>query len=220
MLFEKNAKLVMIGDSVTDCGRARPVGEGLFGAVGTGYVGYVNALLDAAYPERHIRVVNMGTSGNTVLDLEARWQTDVVDLKPDWLSIMIGINDVWRQFDCPLQTEIHVSPETYARTLEQLVRTTKPLVKGIVLMTPYYLEPNRQDAMRARMDEYGAIARDIATREGTLFVDTQAAFDAYFREYHPNNVAWDRVHPNHLGHMVLARAFLGAVGYDWAPRQG
>jgi len=108
MLLEKNAKLVMIGDSVTDCGRARPVGEGLFGAIGTGYAGYVNALLDATYPERHIRVVNMGSSGNTVLDLEARWQTDVVDLKPDWLSVMIGINDVWRQFDCPLQTEIHV----------------------------------------------------------------------------------------------------------------
>ena len=66
MLLEKNTKLVFIGDSVTDCGRARPVGEGLFGAIGTGYAGYVNALLDATVPKRKIRVVNMGSSGNTV----------------------------------------------------------------------------------------------------------------------------------------------------------
>lgn len=215
MLLEKNAKLVMIGDSVTDCGRAQPVGEGLFGAIGTGYVGYVNALLDATYPERHIRVVNMGTSGHTVKDLDARWQKDVVAQNPDWLSIMIGINDVWRQFDCPLQTEIHVTLEVYRETLHRLVRETKPLVKGLVLMTPYYMEPNRMDPMRARMDEYGAVVRQIAEQEKTLLVDTQAVFDDFFKSYHPNHVAWDRVHPNHVGHMLLARAFLGVVGYQW-----
>jgi lysophospholipase L1-like esterase len=103
------SKLVMIGDSITDCGRSRPVGEGLFDAIGKGYVAYVDALLGAAYPERQIRVVNMGCSGNTVRDLAARWQTDVLDLQPDWLSIMIGINDVWRQFDIPRQPECHVT---------------------------------------------------------------------------------------------------------------
>ncbi len=214
MKLNQNEKLVMIGDSVTDCGRARPVGEGLAGAIGTGYAGYVNALLDTAYPERHIRVVNMGTSGNTVKDLSDRWQTDVVDLKPDWLSIMIGINDVWRQFDCPLQTESHVGPKEYADTLERLVRETKPVVSGIVLMTPYYMEPNRTDPMRARMDEYGAIVRRISEQENTLFVDTQAAFDLFFRSYHPNHVAWDRVHPNHIGHMLLARAFLEVMEFQ------
>jgi lysophospholipase L1-like esterase len=217
MLLEKNAKLVFIGDSVTDCGRARPVGEGLFGAIGTGYAGYVNALLDATVPQMKIRVVNMGSSGNNVRDLEARWQTDVMDLKPDWLSIMIGINDVWRQFDCPLQTESHVYPDEYAETLDRLVAGTKAHVKGLVLMTPYYMEPNRDDPMRRTMDRYGAIAGDVAKRHGTLFVDTQSAFDAYFKEYHPNNVAWDRIHPNHIGHMIIARQFLNAVGYVWNP---
>jgi lysophospholipase L1-like esterase len=105
MLLAQHSKLVMIGDSVTDCGRARPVGEGLFGAIGTGYVGYIDALLSARYPELGVRVVNVGSSGNTILDLQARWQSDVLDLKPDWLSIMIGINDVWRQFDLPRQPE-------------------------------------------------------------------------------------------------------------------
>src|SRR5947209_545163 len=120
----------MIGDSITDCDRARPVGEGLFGAQGRGYVANVDALLGAVYPERRIRVVNMGISGNTTRDLKARWQTDVLDLSPDWLSIMIGDNDVWRQFDSPWQTEQHVYLEEYEASLNHLVEQTAGRVKG------------------------------------------------------------------------------------------
>src|SRR5262245_43928843 len=111
MLIGAKEKLVMIGDSITDCGRARPFGEGLFDAIVKGYVGLVDALITAAYPELGIRVVNVGTSGNTVRDLKDRWDTDVIELKPDWLSIMIGTNDVWRQFDSPLIAESHVGIE-------------------------------------------------------------------------------------------------------------
>src|ERR1019366_2799740 len=110
MNIQPGSKLLFIGDSITDCTRARPVGEGLFNALGTGYVALVDALLGAAIPERQIRVVNMGTGGHTIRDLKSRWETDVLALKPDWLSIMIGINDVWRQFDLPRQPETHVDP--------------------------------------------------------------------------------------------------------------
>ena len=82
----------MIGDSITDCERARPVGEGLFDASGKGYVSFVDGLLQARYTDHGIRVVNMGLSGNTVRDLQGRWQSDVLDLQPDWVSICIGIN--------------------------------------------------------------------------------------------------------------------------------
>jgi len=205
----------MIGDSITDCDRARPVGEGLFGALGNGYVNLVSGLLGSVYPEKQIRVVNMGVSGNTVRDLDARWKTDVLDLTPDWLSIMIGINDVWRQFDLPLQTEIHVYPDEYAVTLEKLVKDTLPVLKGLVLMTPFFIEPNRSDPMRAAMDRYGEIVKSISEKYNTVFVDTQAAFDRVLRYCHPAALAWDRVHPNVTGHMVLARAFLGATGFAW-----
>lgn len=215
MLIEKGSKLVMIGDSITDNGRAKPVGEGLFGAIGNSYVGLVSALLGTTYPDRNIRVVNMGTSGDTVRELKARWKTDVFDLKPDWLSIMIGVNDVWRQFDLPLQTEIHVYLDEYRETLEELVKSTLPSVKGLVLMTPYYMEPNKNDAMRHTMDEYGAVVKEIAEKYDTTLVDTQAAFDELFKYCHPNAIAWDRVHPNNTGHMLLARTFLKAVGYEW-----
>jgi lysophospholipase L1-like esterase len=211
----------MIGDSVTDCGRAQPVGEGLFNALGNGYVSLVDSILTVLYPERSIRVVNMGLSGNTVRDLKMRWQRDVIEQKPDWVSIMIGINDVWRQFDCPRQKEIHVYPEEYSATLEEIIVQTKPIVKGIVMMTPYYLEPNREDAMRKRMDQYGAIVRDIATRHQTLFVDTQEEMNGILNHYNANAIAWDRVHPNHIGHMALAKAFLASVGlkFDKIPKE-
>ena len=86
MLIESGSKLVMIGDSITDCGRAQPVGEGLFGAIGNGY------------------------------------------------SIMIGTNDVWRQFDSPLQSELHVPYDKFESTLDVLVRDTLPTLKGLVLI--------------------------------------------------------------------------------------
>ena len=215
MRLDKHSKLVMIGDSITDAGRAQPAGEGLFDALGRGYVSLVDALLGAAYPDSGIRVINMGTSGNTVRDLEARWQTDVLDKRPDWLSVMIGANDIWRQFDSPRQTESHVLPDEYERTLDGLIALTKPLVKNIVLMAPFYMEPNRADLMRARTDEYGAIVRRVSEKHGTLFADTQAAFDAVLTAYYPATLGWDRVHPNQTGHMVIARAFLAAVDFQW-----
>jgi len=212
MKIAPHSKVVFIGDSITDCERARPVGEGLFGALGKGYVSLVEGLLYATDPGCAIRVVNMGSSGNTVLDLKARWQTDVIALKPDCLVIMIGVNDVWRQFDLPRQTEIHVSPEVYAQTLDELVASTKSKVKNLVLMSPFYIEPNPADAMRARMDEYGAIVKKTAAKHQALFIDTQAAFNTPLQHMHANNLAWDRVHPNNIGHAIIARAFLNAVG--------
>ncbi|MCA0757823.1 SGNH/GDSL hydrolase family protein [Paenibacillus sp. N4] len=215
MLLEPKSKLVMIGDSITDCERARPYGEGLFGAIGKGYVSLVDALLTAAYPELGIRVVNMGTSGNTVRDLSARWQSDVLDLKPDWLSVMIGINDVWRQYDLPAQTEQHVYIEEYEQTLEQLIARTRPQLQGLVLMTPFYIEPNGADPMRSTMDQYGKVVKSLAAKYDARFVDTQAAFNRVMAHIYPATLAWDRVHPNMAGHAVLARAFLQAVGYDY-----
>ena len=210
-----HSKLVMVGDSITDAGRARPVGEGRGDAIGKGYVMMVEALLGAVYPEQWIRIVNQGISGNTVRDLKARWQTDVLDPAPDWVSVMIGANDVWRQFDSPRQTEKHVLIEEYEKTLDELVLATLPRVKGIVLISPYYLESNRADAMRAAMDRYGAAVRRLAEKHKTVFVDSQAALDAVLKTYYPASINWDRVHPDHVGSMVIARAFVDALGVDW-----
>jgi lysophospholipase L1-like esterase len=213
--IEAGSKLVLIGDSITDADRDQTSGgEGLFEAYGNGYVNLVQAQLLARYPERRIRVVNKGVSGNTVRDLAGRWQQDVLDLEPDWVSIMIGINDVWRQFDLPLLPEQHVLLEEYEATLTDLVAQTRPAVRGLVLVTPYFIEPNRNEPMRARMDDYGAVVRRLAEEHDAVLVDTQAAFDAYLEHYHPAQLAWDRVHPTLTGHTIIARAWLAAVGFE------
>ena len=217
MHLPAHAKLLFIGDSITDAGR-EPMGEASpWGSpgLGRGYVSLVEAWLVAARPDARIRVLNRGTSGNTVLDLAARWQTDVLDPEPDFVSILIGINDVWRQFDTPLRTETHVLPDIYEHTLGSLVTRTLPALPpggGLLLATPFFIEPNRTDPMRARMDEYGAIVRRTAARHGVQFLDTQAAFDAVLAHVHPMGLAWDRIHPQPAGHMILARAFLAALG--------
>ncbi len=213
MLFEKGDKVLFIGDSISDCNRARPVGEGLFEALGTSYATDVAAQVTCMRPEMQIRFVNMGTSGNRVRDLKARWQTDVMDLRPDWVSVLIGINDVWRQFDSPLRTEEHVYPEEYEATYDALIARTLPCVKGMILMAPYFMEPNKNDPMRVRMDAYGGIVKRLAEKHGQTFMDLQAGWDALFQHMHPMNIAWDRVHPNHVGHVYIANQFLKAVGF-------
>ncbi len=213
MKIAPHSTLLLIGDSITDCGRLRPIGEADGDGLGNGYVSLLHAFFRSTCPQPHVRILNMGISGNTVRDLAARWQADVLDLHPDWLSIFIGINDVWRQFDGQRQGEKPIALDEYAATLEHLVRTARPRLQGLVLMTPYFIEPNRGEPMRAMMDRYGAAVRRLAESYRAVLVDTQAAFDRVLAEVHPMTLAADRVHPNLAGHMILARAFLEAVGY-------
>lgn len=215
MRIAAKSKIVLIGDSITDAGRARPVGEGLFDPLGRGYVALVEAMLTATYPAAQYRVVNVGTSGNTVRDLAARWQADVIDLKPDWLSVCIGINDVWRQFDSPRQADLGVPVEEYEKTYTELLARTRPTLQGLVLMTPYYIEIVREDAMRRRMEQYAEVVKRLAVKFDARLVDTQAAYDEILTHMHSAQLAWDRIHPNQAGHMVLAREWLKAVGYQW-----
>jgi len=211
-----NSTLLFIGDSITEAGRT-PSGEASpwepnFG-LGGGYVSKIYGWIHATHPASGIRVVNEGVSGQTVRDLATRWQTTVLAKSPQTLCVMIGINDVWRQFDSPLRPEIAVQPKEYRATLERLVSEAQSRVKTIFVATPYFIEPNKNDPMRRRMDEYGEIVKKIATRRGVPCVDTQAAFDTVLNYIHPMTIAWDRIHPDPVGHTVIAQAFLKAFGF-------
>jgi len=212
MKIQSDQILLFIGDSITDCGRERPVGGR--NGLGSGYVDQTQALLEAGYPDRTISVLNTGISGNRITDLAKRWQTDVLDLSPDWLAIMIGINDVWRQFDA-LQDPVQVSPEEFENVYRDLLQRTRPACKGLVLMTPFFLETNLNDPMRSRMNEYSQIVASIANETDAIFVDVQAAFDRYLRHRPTQSLCGDRVHPNRTGHAIIASAFLSTIGFDW-----
>ncbi len=211
MEITAGTRLLFIGDSVTDCDRSRPVGEGSRPALGHGYVAEVDAVLAPFHPKSPVHVINMGISGNTIRDLASRWDADVQALRPDWLSVMIGINDVWRQFD-GIEIAAAVMPDEFARTYESLIARSLPRLRGLVLMTPYYVQRSRTDPMRRRMDEYGAIVRDLAARHGVVLVDTQAALDRALEQEGYESIAGDRVHPTPAGHAIIARAFLDSIG--------
>lgn len=212
MIFQDMDRIVFAGDSVTDMGSTNPVGEGLFDNVGRSYVRIIENMLAALYPQIHIRITNSGISGNTSRDLLARWDRDVRDLNPQWVSICIGINDVWRQFDSPAMPDQMVSPEEYRENVRHMILAEKDHVKGIFLMTPYYMEPNKADVMRARMDEYGAICKELALEYGCTFIDLQAMFSQYCSIRHSSSLAWDRVHPNQIGATLIALEWLKHVG--------
>jgi lysophospholipase L1-like esterase len=215
MKIEPNSTLVMIGDSITEWGREEPLRDEPDGLIGSGYVQYVDSLIGAAYPAHRLRIWNVGIGGNTVRDLAKRWTKHVLDLTPDWLSILIGINDVWGQFDPYLAPGGQVSIGEYEETLEKLIRETRPRLKGLILMTPYFVEADRKVPLRAMMDRYGDVVRALAPMYQAVLVDTQAAIDRVLRDLAPDDLASDRVHINELGHMILARAFLKAVDYAW-----
>jgi len=208
--------LLFIGDSITDCGRGRPIGgiDSRTG-LGNGYVSLVSAAMAAGYPDYRIKILNTGISGDTVLDLQHRWPKDVLTIEPDWLSMMIGINDVWRRFNPLNLFGVEITEEVFAETLAAVITQTRPNLQGLVLMTPYYLQSDHQDPMRSMMDRYGEIVKEVAERENAIFVDTQAHFDRVMKWTDPLQLAEDRVHVNLTGHMILARAFLESIGFNW-----
>lgn len=215
MIFENMDRIVFAGDSVTDMGRQHPLGEGLFDNVGRSYVRILENMFAAFYPEVKLRITNAGIAGNTSRDLLARFDEDVVSLKPDWVSVCIGVNDVWRQFDSPAISDAAVMPDEYEKNIEQMIEKVKGKVKGIFILSPYYMEPNREDMMRKRMDEYVDVCKKLAKKHGCIFVDFQKMYENYCKVRHSSYIAWDRVHPNQVGATLMAREFLKHCDFDY-----
>lgn len=213
MLFSQNDRIVFAGDSVTDMGSNNNVG-GVADPC-RGYVRIVENLLAAAYPDMPVHVINAGISGDTSSVLLGRFDRDVVAHNPEWVSILIGINDVWRQFDRPHIPEQQVPPEQYESNLNAMLDKLEGKVRGVFLMTPFYIEPDRTEPLRARTDEYCAICRRVAEQRGGIFVDIQGMFERYCGIRHSSYIAWDRVHPNAVGGTLIAREFLKHCGFDF-----
>lgn len=208
MLFEPRQTILFVGDSITDAHRS-----GLNGPYGNGYVSQVVSFTVARYPEFQLRFVNRGVSGDTTRHLLARWQRDVIAERPDWLSLKIGINDVWRGFGGNPQDAVPL-PE-YAANLRKLLDQIRAEMEArLILLTPYMIEADRTQPMRAEMDRYGEEVKVVAAEYGAVLVDTQAAFNEVLQHTSPEDWAEDRIHPNGPGHAVIAIAFLRAVGFE------
>ncbi|MBI9048659.1 MAG: LacI family DNA-binding transcriptional regulator [Anaerolineaceae bacterium] len=205
----QNSTWVMIGDSITACDRD-PMNHA---DLGKGYVSFVDGLITACWPSNHVCVLNRGIPGGTIREMKSRWQEDVLELQPDWLSICVGFNDVWQQFNSHHKGQPHVTLDEYEKTLNELLITIKPILKGLVLMTPYLILP-QSEPMRVMMDKFGEAVNRLAQRHQTLFVDTQSIFDMAVQHGSIEELTWDGVHLTIPGHMILARAVLQSVGLD------
>ena len=211
MLLQKNDVFLITGDSVTDCGRDRTkdYGPETIEGMGSGYAGLVKAFLNAHYPDLALTVVNRGISGNRKTDILARMEKDHLSLSPSVVSILIGINDVWRHFDSPNIPQ--VDPEDYLANLRKIIQDFKTSARQVVVMAPYYLTEQKDNPMLAMMRQYGALAKQAAEENGALFIDLQAIFDELMQHKPAAYYAGDGIHPNLYGHMVIAKALLDVV---------
>ncbi|HOB21828.1 MAG: SGNH/GDSL hydrolase family protein [Firmicutes bacterium] len=201
-MIKDGATILFQGDSITDAGRSRENDAEL----GSGYAMFVASWLSAAHPQKRLRFLNRGISGNRVRDLKARWQEDCLDLKPDFLTIMIGINDTWRRYDRNDPTSAEKFEEDYRFILSQTREHTQA---EIILLEPFVL-PHPQDRIswREDLDPKIHVVRKLAREFKTRLIPTDGLFAsaAAFRE--PEFWAPDGVHPSPAGHALIARAVI------------
>jgi lysophospholipase L1-like esterase len=194
--------LLFTGDSITDCGRR----EAATAPLGTGYV---RMLADELAATGDQTIINTGIGGNRAVDLESRWQFDVLDHRPDVLTIMIGINDTWRRYDANNPTSAEAFEEHYR---DILTRSRAKLAGQIVLFEPFLVEVT--EAQRSWRDDLNPkidVVRALAAEFDTELIPTDALMTAAADELGAAAVAGDGVHPTDAGHRLLADAWLERV---------
>lgn len=192
------------GDSITDCNRGDHEDPC---ATGRGYVRLLEAELMAQ--DDACKVLNCGISGNGVLDLLARWKRDCINLKPDVLTILIGVNDVWHELSRQTGVDAKLFGEVYRILLRETV-TALPKVR-ILLMGAFLLHGPATDPewdifceeVKKRRDITGKLAEEFHLE----YVDLQEAFDRAQEKFSAGQWTADGVHPTAAGHRVIADAW-------------
>lgn len=208
MMLTDNMKILFQGDSITDAGRNRgkegPGGEHL----GSGYAMMASAELLSSDASLEIR--NLGVSGNRVTDLYARAKENIWNLKPDLLSILIGVNDTWHEFSRGAGVDI----KRYARVYRTLLEETKERLPQIrfVLCEPFVLDCGVvTPEWRIEVDQRRDVVAQLASDFDAVLVPFQEMFDEATKEASPAHWAGDGVHPSPAGHHRMAKMWLDKV---------
>jgi lysophospholipase L1-like esterase len=207
--LKANDTIVFIGDSITAADRHRQA----YGPLGFGYVHFAGNFLLARHPALDLRIVNTGISGDTVTDVKYRWQRDCIDPRPNVLSLLIGINDVWQRTMEPDLAQNAASPDEYELTCEQLLAQAKKQCKcQLVLMEPFlFCRDPQNDVFRALLPYVEAVRR-LAARHDALLVPLQSRIDRQIAEIAPERWSQDSVHPCLWAHAWIAQQWLDATG--------
>ncbi|AOZ94053.1 SGNH/GDSL hydrolase family protein [Paenibacillus crassostreae] len=200
-----NETVLFIGDSVTDCGRDYSNDSSL----GSGYAFLVAAELGRKYPKKNLNFINRGINGNRVVDLETRWEEDCIQLNPAWISIYIGINDVWRHYDNNDETSVEKFYKGYRQLIE---RTNEHTDAKIILVEPFCLPvPEDRKSWREDLDPKIQAIRELASEFKSLYVPLDGLFASASTQVDPAYWAGDGVHPTVAGHALIAKAWLETV---------
>ncbi len=197
------------GDSITDCGR----GEGL----GTGYALLVTSELGCENPGAY-QFLNRGISGNRITDVYARIKSDIINLKPDYMSILIGVNDVWHEFARNNGVDADKFEKIYCMLIEE-IKTALPDIK-IMILAPFCLRatatdnteecPNKWEGFRTGVEERARRAKAVAEKYNLPFVTLQDKFDAAAKTAENTYWLYDGVHPTAMGHQIIKNEWLKA----------
>jgi lysophospholipase L1-like esterase len=211
--FNRGETILFQGDSITDAGRDKKKElANQAGSFGRGYAFLAASHLLNKFPEESLTIHNRGISGNKVFQLADRWDKDCLELKPDVLSILIGVNDYWHKRNGKYDGTVEVYEKDYRALLER----TQKAMPGItlVLCEPFYiLETSAVDESWVEpMKKYQAAAKRISNDFNTIWVPFQKVFDEAIKHAPGKYWAADGVHPSMAGAQLMAEAWLKAVG--------
>jgi acyl-CoA thioesterase I len=208
-MISPNDVILFQGDSITDCSRNREdLNPNSNGGLGLGYPHFISAELLAQKPG--LNIFNRGISGNRVVDLYARIKSDLINLKPNLVSILIGVNDTWHEFG----SQNGVAVPKYERVYRDLLDETRAALPDVrfVLCEPFVLRCGVvTDDWIAEMDQRRAVTKKLAEEFGAIFVPFQSALDEALKIAGPTHWTWEGVHPTPAGHYVMARTWLKHV---------
>jgi lysophospholipase L1-like esterase len=211
-LFEEKSVILFQGDSITDGNRGR--NDDWNHVMGHGYAYLIASRLWCDFPQMDWMFYNRGISGNTVTDLCNRWQTDAMDLQPNVVSILVGINDVYGIVKGYLQQSI----DEYETKYRQLLDDTKsklPQCK-IVLMEPFILPGGRvdekTDVWQRETQLRQQVVSKLAEEYKIVYVPLQTMFTEACNRGEAKKWIWDGIHPMPAGHELIARQWLKCVG--------
>ena len=198
------------GDSITDVGRKREISKpNRPKGLGNGYVKLIVTALQKQSPSQY-DCYNRGISGNRIVDLYARWKIDGVNLQPNMISILIGVNDTWHEFGSQNGVEVD-RYETIYRLLLDYTLERLPKVR-LVLCEPFVLPCGVvTPAWENEMAQRRQIVKNLADTYSATFVPFQTMFDNALDDAPPHQWAEDGVHPTPAGHQRMADLWLKTV---------
>jgi lysophospholipase L1-like esterase len=211
MVIDKHDRILLQGDSITDAMRDRSVADPNDPrGMGSGYAFIAASRLLAERPNDGLAFYNRGISGDKVFQLADRWERDCLSLKPNLLSILVGVNDIGHKIGGTYDGTFEVYERDYRGLLE---RTRRELPNArLVICEPFVLSCGAVDGRWfPEFEGYRAAARRLAEAFGATFVPFQAAFDEAARKAPPEYWAPDGVHPTMAGHHLMAQTWLKAV---------